>query len=433
MFFCIENWQITTLSLYLECVIYSLYNTVQPTQRLIIFIMSGIALLWVWWVFLFAYLTRKPADIATNIAPAPTQEEKIPEPKQVSIIPDPPKSTEQPQENTSPQPLTILLPPWVTKEYRDILEDRLDLAFPPVYIQPSSPNEFLRAIARFSSGDRQADLMLIPREETTQLENWAGRVERRSGNLSDFFHPQLKPLLDSSAITFIPHAIDPRVHISTKQETFQWLGQYLQQYSHPIRWSASQFTTNRQLMQRVWFWLAQMTSKATIDLMPRLFSLTPDETCVFSVDCLTTEQPTARLPLSAIDPEKIQTITLHELSTLDRSTPAYVRWRVFRGNDSPKVITNRLERIRGYIELMKNDKLPYDPVVLPAYLPRLQRTMLQAEWTRFWSALYRLHIFTQSSQAITNSFSRLPIPSVLDGSYRRELYVDKRQEINTSK
>ena len=63
--------------------------------------------------------------------------------------------------------------------------------------------------------------MLIPREETQQLENRAGRVERRSGTLSDFFHPQLKPLLESAALTFVPHALDPRVHISTKQETFQ--------------------------------------------------------------------------------------------------------------------------------------------------------------------------------------------------------------------
>lgn len=82
---------------------------------------------------------------------------------------------------------------------------------------------------------------------------------------------------------------------------------------------------------------------------------------------------------------------------------------------------------------MKNDKLPYEPVVLPAYLPRLQRIMLQSEWTWFSSALYRLYIFTQSSQDITNSFSRLPFPSTLDGSYRRESYVEKRQEINTNK
>jgi hypothetical protein len=412
---------------------------VEPTQRLIVFVMSGIALLWVWWIFLFAYLTKKPADIATNIASSSEQEnvitdkeESVPT-KQVSIIPEPSEAINQPQKNTTPQPLTILLPPWVDEEYRDILEDRLDLEFPPVYIQPSSRNEFLRAITRFSTWDRQADLMLIPREETKQLENRAGRVERRSGTLSDFFHPQLKPLLESAVLTFVPHALDPRVHISTKQETFQWLWQYLQQYTTPIQWSEAQFTSHRQLMQRVWFWLEQMTSKATIDLMPRLFSLTTDETCLFSVDCLTLEQPTARLPLSSIDPDKINTVTLSELPTLDRSTPTYVRWRVFRGNDDTASITNRLERIRSYIELMKNDKLPYEPVVLPAYLPRLQRIVLQAEWTWFSAALYRLHIFTKSSQEITNRFSRLPFPSALDGSYRRESYVEKRQEINKNK
>jgi hypothetical protein len=403
---------------------------VEPTQRLIVFVMSGIALLWVWWVFLFAYLTKKPADIATNIAPVTEQEEVINETEKVSIIPELPKPIEQPQNTISQQPLTILLPPWVDAEYRDILEDRLDLEFPPVYIQPWSRNEFLRAITRFSTWDRQADLMLIPREETKQLENRAGRVERRSGTLSDFFHPQLKPLLESTVLTFVPHALDPRVHISTKQETFQGLWQYLQQYTNPIQWSEQQFTTHRQLMQRVWFWLEQMTSKATIDLMPRLFSMNADETCLFSVDCLTTEQTTARLPLSSIHPDKINTVTMNELPTLDRSTPAYVRWRVFRGNDATTAITNRLERIRGYIELMKNDKLPYEPVVLPAYLPRLQRIVLQAEWTWFSAALYRLHIFTKSSQEITNSFSRLPFSSVMNGSSRRELYVEKRQEIN---
>ncbi len=400
--------------------------------------MSGIALLWVWWVFLFAYLTKKPADIATNIAPSTEQEEVITDQEEiptekVSIIPEPPKPIDQQQKNNNPQPLTILLPPWVDAEYRDILEDRLDLEFPPVYIQPSSRNEFLRAISRFSTWDRQADLMLIPREETQQLENRAGRVERRSGTLSDFFHPQLKPLLESAVLTFVPHALDPRVHISTKQETFQWLGQYLQQYTTPIQWSEAQFTAHRQLMQRVWFWLEQMTSKATIDLMPRLFSLNPDETCLFSVDCLTEQTTTARLPLSSIDPDKINTVTMSELPTLDRSTPAYVRWRVFRGNDESTAITNRLEWIRGYIELMKNDKLPYEPVVLPAYLPRLQRILLQAEWTWLSSWLYRLHIFSQSSQDITNSFSRLPFPSVMNGSSRRELYVEKRQEINKNK
>lgn len=69
----------------------------------------------------------------------------------MSIIPEPSEAINQPQKNTTPQPLTILLPPWVDEEYRDILEDRLDLEFPPVYIQPSSRNEFLRAITRFST------------------------------------------------------------------------------------------------------------------------------------------------------------------------------------------------------------------------------------------------------------------------------------------
>ncbi|MBP6256748.1 hypothetical protein KA405_03335 [Patescibacteria group bacterium] len=79
-----------------------------------------------------------------------TDQEEIPTEK-VSIIPEPPKPIDQQQKNNNPQPLTILLPPWVDAEYRDILEDRLDLEFPPVYIQPSSRNEFLRAISRFST------------------------------------------------------------------------------------------------------------------------------------------------------------------------------------------------------------------------------------------------------------------------------------------
>lgn len=403
---------------------------VQPTQRLIIFIMSGIALLCVWWVFLFAYLTKKPADIATNIAPLPEEQRTWSEQKKVSIIPDLPKPREQTIPNTSPQPLTILLPPRVDETYRDMLEDRLDLTLSPVYIQPSTRNEFLRAISRFSTGDRQADLMLIPREETKQLENRAGRVERRSGTLSDFFHPQLKQLLESASLTFIPHALDPRVHVSTNEETFQWLWQYLQQYTTPIQWSVGQFTTHRQLMQRVWFWLEQMTSKATIDLMPRLFSLQTNDTCLFSIDCLTAEQTNTRLPLSALSPETIKTVVLRELPTLDRSTPTYLWWRVFRGNDGTTDMTDRLEWIRSYIELMKNDKLPYEPVVLPAYLPRLQRIILQSEWTWFGSALYRLSIFSHSSQEVIDHFSRLPFQSALDGSYRRELYVEKRQEIN---
>ena len=82
-------------------------------------------------------------------------------------------------------------------------------------------------------------------------------------------------------------------------------------YTTPIQWSEAQFTAHRQLMQRVWFWLEQMTSKATIDLMPRLFSLNSDDICLFSVDCLTTEQTTTRLPLSSIRPDAINTCLLY--------------------------------------------------------------------------------------------------------------------------
>lgn len=119
--------------------------------------------------------------------------------------------------------------------------------------------------------------------------------------------------------------------------------------------------------------------------------------------------------------------------SLDETVPTTVRGRVVRGNDAPAFVNYRLGRIQKYLAVMSADQLPYESPLLPAYFPRLKRLILQDERSWMSSSLYRLALTQDSSQKLLQQFSLLPIRSILDGSYRPALYLEKRHEIDTQK
>gem|GEM_PF-5884555 len=82
---------------------------------------------------------------------------------------------------------------------------------------------------------------------------------------------------------------------------------------------------------------------------------------------------------------------------------------------------------------MSSDQLPYESPLLPAYFPRLQRLVLQDERSWMKGSLYKLDILQDSFKQLQQRFTRLPLTSLLDGSYRPELYLEKRQEIRKEK
>lgn len=68
--------------------------------------------------------------------------------------------------------LTVLLPPRFSAPARQALAERIDqehLIQIKVF-QPKTLATYLKAITIMSSGSRQADIMLVPRNETTQLQ-----------------------------------------------------------------------------------------------------------------------------------------------------------------------------------------------------------------------------------------------------------------------
>jgi len=411
-----------------------------PNQRLALIIMWSILLVWVGRLWLFTSLTAKPEEIATNIQAELDQQ--IEEEQQAyteqwwwiqwPIHTKPNTSTKI----SSPFPLTILLPPRVQKEKINELLVRIDpeKAFQTTLFQPTTLSTYLRAVEAMSTGSRQADVILLPRQEISLVEPWWAQIDRSVTNApTGLFHPQIGELLTAWNSTFIPHALDPRVTITQAPTKNLNLWTFLQTHLSPLQFGEKQPVSDLSLLSLSNIWLNQLYWAANISLLPKLFLATSTPPCIIQTDCLGSWTTALRLPLSTLDNQLVQEMKLSIFPSINGEIPTTVRWRVVRGNDSRAYVQQRLLWIQKYLAIVSSDQLPYESPLLPAYFPRLQRLVLQDERSWMKGSLYKLDILQDSFKQLQQRFTRLPLTSLLDGSYRPELYLEKRQEIRKEK
>lgn len=415
-----------------------------PNQRLALVIMWSILLLWVGRLWLFTSLTTQPEEIATNIQGE--LDDKIAQeqtennqpsgtpPVNKPITPLPTAWNSNGSQLPTPFPLTILLPPWVNKTYINDLFSRLDPEknFAPTVLQPTSRTAYLRAVDAMTTGSRQADLILLPREEIDRIHAWSTQIDRSATTApTGQFHPQIGKLLTASRSMFVPHALDPRVTLTQAPTRNLSLGTFLQTHRSPLlisTWTAN----NSPLLHTLGnIWLEQLFSASNISLVSKVFLASSSDACTLMRTCMSSWATALRLPLSELNQADVDTRVVSRFPTLDDTMPTTVRWRTIRGNDAPPFIQQRLLRIQNYLTVMSNDQLPYEASLLPAYFPRLKRLILQDEWSRIQPSLYKLSLLEYSSKALSSRFDVLPLTKLIDGSYRAELYLEKRQEIRT--
>lgn len=74
----------------------------------------------------------------------------------------------------------MLLPPWVQKNKITELMTRLDPenSFSLSVVQPPTLATFLRAIDVMTTGNRQADIILLPREEIERIHPRSTQIDR---------------------------------------------------------------------------------------------------------------------------------------------------------------------------------------------------------------------------------------------------------------
>lgn len=412
-----------------------------PNQRLALAIMWSLLLLWVGRLWLFTTLTSKPEDIATNIQG--DLQEKISDEQQNQVLEQPPLSwnilaTDTVPTNWSakiptPFPLTVLLPPRTKKEKITELMNRIDPEknFQVTLFQPTTITTYLRAIDAMVTGDRQADIILLPRQEKERIHQWSTQIDRSATPPPvGQFHPQVGKLITDSKSMFIPHALDPRVTITQAETKNLSLGTFLQTHLSPLSFLSGQVPADPLVETLSNIWLDQLFSAANISLITKIFRSTTTEPCLQRT-CLSSWTTALRLPLSELTPEEIDSFLVSIFPSLDETVPTTVRGWVVRWNDASAYTRQRLLRIQKYLAVMSNDQLPYESPLLPAYFPRLSRLLLQDEWAWLQRSVYKLTILEHSSKQLQHWFSILPLEQLLDKSYRPELYLEKRQEIRT--
>lgn len=232
---------------------------------------------------------------------------------------------------------------------------------------------------------------------------------------------------------FVPHAIDPRVTVTKTSTKKLSLGTFLQNHRSPLQYTPDQILTDPLLLQITTLWLEQLYSSANLTLLPKIFLTTATTPCMMRSHCLTTDSETSalRLPLSELTDQDIEQFSVNLFPSLDETVPTTVRGRVVRGNDPSLYVQQRLLWIQKYLTVMSNDQLPYESFVLPAYFPRLKRLILQDERARIHPSLYKLDLIEHSTKELDERFTTIPFTMLLDGSYRPELYLEKRREIRT--
>lgn len=414
-----------------------------PNQRLALAIMWSILLVCVGWVFLFNQLITKPEEISTNI-----QQEldtKLQDEQQLisdnqdqwSSLEPPPNNSVSPENITLPWPfpLTVLLPPRVKQTTMQEMFRQLESAqlFQPIFVQPATYTTYLRAIESMTTGQRQADLILLPRQEINRLDGWWTQIDRsQTPAPTGQFHPQLADLLTSAKSAFIPHALDPRVTVTTTPQTNLSLGTFLQIYPSPLQIPKQAATQHPLLLQISAVWLDQLFRLDNSSLIPKLFLSTTPAPCTLRALCFDSGANALWLPISELVDSSNMPLSFHPFPSLDGTLPTVVWWWVVRGNDNPEKITQRLLWIQQYLVAMSADQLPYESPLLPAYHPRLSRLILQDDLARLQPVIYKLSLITRSHSQLTNRFSLLPLSHLIDGSYRPELYLEKWQEIRTN-
>ncbi len=423
-----------------------LFVFMAPNQRLALIIMWSVLLVGVGRLWLFTSLSTSPdpEEIATNIQgelEQPTEEQ----PQETHTLPQQENnstnktwSANMPNANKlpSPFPLTILLPPRVQQEKINELLSRIDPEniFQPTLLQPTTLSSYLRAISAMSTGARQADIILLPRQEVSTIEQRWAQIDRSATSApTGLFHPQVGKLLTASKSMFTPHALDPRVTVTQAPTNNLNLGTFLQTHRSPLQFLDKQSLTDPLLLVLSDIWLQQLYWAKNISLLPKLFLATPDAPCTMNVSCLQSWATALWLPLSALTNSSVEQKKLSIFPSLQADLPTTVRWWSVRWNDSRAFVQQRLVRIQKYLAVMSADQLPYESPLLPAYFPRLQRIVLQDEWSWIQSSLYRLTLLQDSFKQLQQRFDRLPISSLLDWSYRSELYLEKRQEIRKEK
>lgn len=71
--------------------------------------------------------------------------------------------------------------------------------------QPTTTTTYLRAIDAMVTGDRQADIILIPRQEKERIHKWSTQIDRSATPPPvGQFHPQVGKLITDSKSMFIP-------------------------------------------------------------------------------------------------------------------------------------------------------------------------------------------------------------------------------------
>jgi hypothetical protein len=386
-------------------------------------------------------LLSKPEEIATNIQA--DLDETIANEQQntwsatgTTTTPNTPPRSNTAESLPSPFPLTILLPPRVQQEKITELLQRIDpeKKFQPTIVQPSSLATYLRSLDAFTTGSRQADIILAPWQEISRLHHRSAQIDRSSTSApTGQFHPQIGGLLTATKSMFIPHAIDPRVTVTMAPTRNLTLGTFLQTHRSPLEFLVEQAPTDPLHLTLTQLWLDQLFSAANISLIPKVFLTTETAPCLPNTACLSTEtnKQAIRAPISELTPNDLKSFSVSLFPSLDSTIPTTIRGWTVRGNDTTPYVTQRLNRIQKYIAVMSADQLPYESPLLPAYFPRLSRLILQDELAWLQPSIYKLSLLHNSTKQLQTWFTLLPISGLLDKSYRPELYLEKRQEIRT--
>jgi len=153
--------------------------------------------------------------------------------------------------------------------------------FQVTLFQPTTITTYLRAIDAMVTGDRQADLILLPRQEKERIHQWSTQIDRSATPPPvGQFHPQVGKLITDSKSMFIPHALDPRVTITQAQTKNLSLGTFLQTHLSPLSFLSGQNQADPLVETLSNIWLDQLFSAANISLITKIFRSTTTEPCL---------------------------------------------------------------------------------------------------------------------------------------------------------
>jgi hypothetical protein len=159
--------------------------------------------------------------------------------------------------------------------------------FQVTLFQPTTMTTYLRAVDAMVTGDRQADIILLPRQEKERIHLWSTQIDRSATPPPvGQFHPQVGKLITDSQSMFIPHALDPWVTITQAPTKNLSLGTFLQTHRSPLIFQSGQVLVDPLVESLSNIWLDQLFAAANISLVTKIFRSTTTEPCLERT-CLT--------------------------------------------------------------------------------------------------------------------------------------------------